>query len=153
MTIPGPMGSDELAHVSRPALHLAVDASTDKPADAVFVQFCPGLRTGLPPRARQRVREYIDAHLESNVSLEMLAGIAGLSISRFARAFKQSEGVTPHEYVMRCRVRRAQELLAATDMSLSQIAYTSGFSDQSHLTRRFREQVGLTPSSYRYSFR
>jgi len=153
MTVPDPTSPDELARALQPALHRAVGDATGKPADAVFAQLCPPLRTGLPPRARQRVREYIDAHLENNVSLEVLAGIAGLSVSRFARAFKQSEGVTPHEYLMRCRVRRAQELLAATDMPLSEIACTSGFSDQSHLTRRFREQVGLTPSSYRYSFR
>jgi AraC family transcriptional regulator len=99
------------------------------------------------------VREYVEAHLEKNISLLMLASTAGLSMSHFARAFKQSQGVPPHEYLVRCRVRRVQELLVTTDLPLSEIARASGFSDQSHCTRRFREQVGITPSNYRWSMR
>jgi len=72
-----------------------------KSADVAFAQSCPQFRGGLPPRVLRRVREYIEAHLENNVSLEVLAGIAGLSISYFARASKQSEGVAPHDYLMR----------------------------------------------------
>ncbi len=83
----------------------------------------------------------------------MLAGIAGLSMYHFARAFKQSEGVTPHGYLVQCRVRRAQELLAGTDMSLAEIARAAGFSDPNHCTCRFREHLGITPSSYRWSMR
>ena len=110
-------------------------------------------RGGLPPRALRRVREFIEAHLEENISLQVLAVIVGLSMSHFARAFKQSEGVTPHDYVLRCRVRRAQELLADTELPLSEIAIAVGFADQSHCARRFREHVGLTPSRYRWSLR
>jgi transcriptional regulator GlxA family with amidase domain len=110
-------------------------------------------RGGLPPRALQRVREFIEAHLEENIRLQVLAVIVGLSMSHFARAFKQSEGVTPHDYVLRCRVKRAQELLADTDLPLSEIAIAVGFADQSHCARRFREHVGLTPSRYRWSLR
>jgi AraC-like DNA-binding protein len=89
-----------------------------KSADVAFAQSCPQFRGGLPPRVLRRVREYIEAHLENNVSLEVLAGIASLSISYFARAFKQSEGVAPHDYLMRRRVQRALELLAGTDLPL-----------------------------------
>jgi AraC-like DNA-binding protein len=110
-------------------------------------------RGGLPPRALQRVREFIEAHLEENISIQALADIAGLSMCHFARAFKQSEGMTPHDYLVQCRVRRAQELLAGTDLPLSQIAIAVGFADQSHCARRFREHVGLTPSRYRWSMR
>jgi AraC family transcriptional regulator len=99
------------------------------------------------------VREFIEAHLEENISLQVLAAIVGLSMCHFARAFKQSEGVTPHDYVLRCRVKRAQELLADTDLPLSEIAIAVGFADQSHCARRFREHVGLTPSRYRWSLR
>src|SRR5262245_41765909 len=116
MAIPVSTSSANVPYASQPALDEAVGGGNGKSADPVFAQLHPRLRGGLPPRARQRVREYIDAHLENNISLEVLASIAGLSVSRFARAFKQSEGVTPHEYLMQCRVRRAQELLAATDM-------------------------------------
>jgi transcriptional regulator GlxA family with amidase domain len=110
-------------------------------------------RGGLPPRALRRVREFIEAHLEENISVQALADIAGLSMCHFARAFKQSEGVPPHDYLVQCRVRRAQQLLADTDLPLSEIAVAVGFADQSHCARRFREHFGLTPSGYRWSMR
>src|SRR5215471_16735915 len=72
-----------------------------KSAGAVSAQLGPQFRGGLPPSVLRRVRKYIEAHLENNVGLEVLAGIAGLSLSYFARAFKQSEGVAPHDYLMR----------------------------------------------------
>jgi len=153
MTSPASMNSDDLPRVAQPALYGVIDAATAKSAGVVFAQCTRGSPRGLPPRALQRVREYIAAHLENNISLEVLAGVAGLSKSHFARAFKQSQGVAPHEYLMQCRVRRAQEVLAGTDMPLSKIACISGFSDQSHLTRRFRDHVGVTPSRYRDSIR
>jgi transcriptional regulator GlxA family with amidase domain len=117
----------------------------------VLAQLQPRIRGGLPPRAVRRVREYIEAHLEENVSIQVLADIAGLSLAHFARAFKRSEGLTPHDYLMQCRVRRAQDLLARTEMPLSEIALASGFADQSHFARRFKEHVGVTPGSYRWS--
>ena len=111
------------------------------------------IRGGLPPRVLRRVREYMETHLDENISLQALAGIAKLSIFHFARAFKQSEGLPPHEYLVRCRVGRVRELLTETDLPLAEIALASGFSDQSHCARRFRQHVGLTPSSYRWSMR
>jgi len=110
-------------------------------------------RGGLPPRALRRVREYIAAHLEENITLATLAAVVGFSMYHFARAFKESEGVTPHRFLLECRVRRAQELLAATELPLSEIAVAAGFSDQSHFARRFREFVGVVPSRYRWSMR
>jgi len=114
------------------------------PAPAVRV------RGGLPPGAIRRVRRYIETHLDEKVSIEALAGVAGLSIFHFARAFKQSQRVTPHEYVIQCRIRRAMELLARTDLALSRVAVEAGFSDQSHCARRFRERVGICPRDYRW---
>ena len=108
---------------------------------------------GLTPRALQRIREYIDRHLEENVELETLADTAGLSKWHFARAFKQSVGMPPHFYLIQRRLERAQRLLAETDLSLAQIALKSGFSDQSHFSRRFRMFLGVTPRSFRWSQR
>jgi AraC family transcriptional regulator len=99
------------------------------------------------------VREYVEARLDKNISVQALAGLAKLSIYHFTRAFKQSEGLPPHEYLVRCRVERVRELLTETDLPLAEIALASGFSDQSHCARRFREHVGLTPSRYRWSMR
>ena len=97
----------------------------------------------------RRVREYIEAHLHDSIELVELAAIAGLSIFHFARQFKQSAGVTPHYYVIQRRIERAQELLASTHLSLSEIAFATGFSDQSHLTRTFARVVGATPGAWR----
>ena len=108
---------------------------------------------GLPPKVLRRVNEYIDVHLEQTVRLKELAKVAGLSVFHFARAFKRSVGVTPNRYLSQRRVLRAQQLLADSDMSLSQIAFATGFSDQSYFARRFREQVGTTPSKFRWSKR
>jgi len=108
---------------------------------------------GLTPRALQRVREYVEEHLAENIELETLANIARLSKWHFARAFKQSVGTPPHFYSIQRRLERAKELLAATDLSLAQIALKSGFNDQSHFSRRFRMFVGVTPRSFRWSKR
>jgi AraC-like DNA-binding protein/PAS domain-containing protein len=110
-------------------------------------------RGGLPPGAMRRVREYVDAHLGESMDLAELAAIAGLSVFHFARQFKQSAGVTPHHYLVQRRVERAQDMLARTDLALSEIALAAGFSDQSHLARHFRQMLGTTPREFRWSQR
>jgi transcriptional regulator GlxA family with amidase domain len=110
-------------------------------------------RGGLPPRALQRVRDYVESHLRGNLSLETLAATSGLSMYHFLREFKQSQGVTPHHYLVQRRIERARELLTRTDLSVSEIAFACGFSDQSHFGRRFRELVGVPPSAFRRSNR
>lgn len=97
------------------------------------------------------MREYIDAHIEQRISVEALAKLANLSVCYFVRAFKQSVGLTPHDYLVRRRVERTMELLSETDLSLSEIALAAGFSDQSHCARRFRQHVGMSPRDYRWS--
>ena len=111
------------------------------------------VRCGLPPRVKGRVLEYIVTHLNENITNDALAEVAGLSVCHFARMFKQTVGVSPHRYVLQCRIEWARELLAGTDMPLSEIAIVTGFSDQSHYTRWFREIIGVTPGSYRWSMR
>ena len=109
------------------------------------------VRGGLPPRVLRRVREHIDAHIEKRISVEALARLANLSVCYFVRAFKQSVGITPHDYLIRRRVERTMELLSSTDMPLSEIALAAGFADQSHCARRFRQHVGMSPRDYRWS--
>src|SRR5262249_61709323 len=111
------------------------------------------LRAGLPRGVLRRGREYAEAHLEGSFSLQGLADTVGLSASHFPRAFKQSEGVTSCRYLLQRRVQRSLELLAGTKLALAEIATASGFADQSHFCRRFRDIVGVTPSSYRWSTR
>jgi transcriptional regulator of acetoin/glycerol metabolism/AraC-like DNA-binding protein len=108
---------------------------------------------GLAPGALRRVREHMEAHLSESMDLTELAAVAGLSIHHFARGFKQSVGVAPHHYLVQRRVERAQDMLANTDLSLSEIAYAMGFSDQSHMARHFRQLLGVTPGQFRWSQR
>jgi transcriptional regulator GlxA family with amidase domain len=138
---------------SRQAVPGGLAALTATSAELAAARSRAPVRGGLPPRMLRRVQQYIETHLTESISIQALAEIAGLSMYHFARAFKQSAGVTPHEYLVKSRVRRAQELLADTDMPLSQIAIATGFSDQSHCARRFREYFGVTPSGYRWSVR
>jgi transcriptional regulator of acetoin/glycerol metabolism/AraC-like DNA-binding protein len=108
---------------------------------------------GLSTGALRRVREYVEVHLNESIDLGMLASVAGLSMHHFARQFKQSAGVPPHYYLTQKRVERAQEMLVQTDLSLAEIAYAAGFSDQSHLARHFRHILGTTPREFRQAQR
>jgi len=113
----------------------------------------PQAHGGLSTRAMRRIQEYIEVHLSENIDLVMLSAVGGLSMHHFARQFKQSAGVTPHHYLIEKRIERAQEMLAHSDLSLSEIAFAVGFSDQSHLARHFRYIVGTTPREFRRSLR
>ncbi len=113
----------------------------------------PTKRGGLAPVHVNRVCEYIESHLQENIGLEMLAGLAQLSVYHFARAFRQSLGIPPHNYIVQRRVEHAQQLLRNTDLPLSEIAVEAGFTDQSHLARHFRTSFGVSPSLARHRFR
>ena len=108
-------------------------------------------RGGLPPRVLRRIREYIDDNIDHRITIALLAGLANLSVCYFVRAFKQSMGITPHDYLIRQRVERTKQLLSDTEMPLSEIALAAGFADQSHFARRFRQHVGMSPRDYRWS--
>jgi len=113
----------------------------------------PTTRGGLAPARANRVCEYIDSHLQENIALEVLAGIAQLSVHHFARAFRQTLGIPPHNYIVQRRVERAQQMLRNTELPLSEIAIVAGFTDQSHLARHFRTITGVSPSLARHRFR
>ncbi len=113
----------------------------------------PKARGGLSPGALRRVREHVDSHLETKFDLADLATVASLSRCYFARAFKQSTGATPHRYIMYRRLEKAQQMLAETDLPLAEIALATGFSDQSHFSRQFREHLRTSPSEFRRSNR
>jgi AraC family transcriptional regulator len=106
-------------------------------------------RGGLAPFALRRVREYVAAHLAGRVRLHQLADIAGLSQFHFARAFRASMGVSPHAYVLRCRIGEAKRLLSSTSLPIADIARRTGFSGTGQLSTRFRAVTGVTPSAFR----
>jgi len=86
---------------------------------------------------------------EANHSLEEMAAHAGITPSHFCRVFRKATGVTPHQYVMKARLDRAQQMLTQSDLPLSAVADFLGFTSQSHFTRAFRQYADSTPSEYR----
>lgn len=111
----------------------------------------PQIRGGLPPSILRRVQNHIDQQLQGNISLAKLSEIAGLSVWHFAHAFKETVGMAPHAYLLQRRVERANEMLATTNHTLSEIALAAGFTDQSHFARHFRRRFGDTPGRMRRS--
>ncbi|HEY9744379.1 MAG TPA: AraC family transcriptional regulator [Coleofasciculaceae cyanobacterium] len=95
------------------------------------------------------VIEYIQDNLQSELSLDGIAGIVGLSPYYFAHAFKATTGIPPYQYVLQCRVERAKKLLREPSLSIADIAYEAGFGNQSHMTTVFRKTLQVTPNVYR----
>jgi AraC family transcriptional regulator len=94
------------------------------------------------------VRDFIEVNLDRSLSLADIAASCGLSPSHFARRFKSTMGVPPHQYLVQMRIERAKRLLKA-DMPIVQIALECGFTHQEHLTSVFRRGTGLTPAVFR----
>jgi AraC family transcriptional regulator len=107
------------------------------------------VRGGLSPWQIRKVTNHVEAHLDRPIRNEDLASLVRLNPSHFGRAFRNSFGQPPHEYVIRRRVERAQGLMLSTDASLSEIALDCGLADQSHLTRLFRRIAGESPRAWR----
>jgi AraC family transcriptional regulator len=106
-------------------------------------------RGGMPRARLNRVLEYIAANLQEDMSLARLAATAGMNLYYFCRLFKQSTGLSPHRYVLEQRIRRAQQFLRTSDMTILEASARSGFADQGHFTKVFRRFVGITPTEYR----
>jgi AraC family transcriptional regulator len=104
---------------------------------------------GLSRERLQRVRDYVEAHLDDDLSLTVLADISCLSPYHFSRSFKQAIGMGPQRYVMERRIERAKTLMRRTHQPLASIALEAGFTDQSHLTSVFRRATGMTPGRFR----
>ena len=92
---------------------------------------------------------HLAGDLSADFPVARLAMLCGLSRSYFARAFKVSMGLPPHQWLMHHRVACAQEMLELTNDGISAIAVACGFTDQSHLTRVFHAIVGTSPAAWR----
>jgi AraC family transcriptional regulator len=106
-------------------------------------------RQRLAPWQVCRVMAYIDANLDTPIKNKDLAAIAHLSVFHFNVTFRNSVGDSPHEYLIRRRVERAQGLMLSTEKPLSEIAAECGLADQAHLTRLFRRIAGESPAAWR----
>ena len=109
-----------------------------------------GSRTGgLAGWQIARVRSFVDGNLHRTIHASDLSAVARRSTAHFSRLFKQAFGEPPHAYIVRRRVEEACHLMLTSSASLSEIALSVGFSDQSHLCKHFRQTLGQSPSSWR----
>ena len=109
-------------------------------------------KEALAPATVKRVIEKIENSLADKIRIEELAEMVGLSRSHFSRAFQATTGQSPQEFLIQRRLCEARNLLADTEQAISDIALTSGFSSQSHMTKAFKKHLGITPKQYRRTF-
>jgi AraC-like DNA-binding protein len=124
-----------------------------------FVEVVSGrAREPVPAKARDRRRAvetalWIDAHSHRQIDLEHAAGQADISPFHFLRLFSSVLGVTPHQYLVRSRLRHAARLLADDDSSITDVAYDVGFGDLSNFVRTFHRAAGVSPLRFRQASR
>lgn len=107
------------------------------------------MKGGVAPVVRRRLADYIDANLDRNITLGMLADVAGMSEYHLARMFRISFGKPPHAWIAERRLDRARQLLKSTSLPLQQVADASGYANLSHFSHRFSAAVGVSPRQYR----
>ncbi|WP_054913282.1 helix-turn-helix domain-containing protein [Pseudomonas sp. NBRC 111127] len=110
------------------------------------------LKGGLAPNLRRQLVDYLEAHLDQPITLGEMALRCNLSEYHFARMFRASFGLPPHQFLLARRLHRACQLLRLGGMPLGEIALVCGFASASHLSNRFRQAVGATPGEYRLAF-
>ena len=111
----------------------------------------PRVRGGLAPWQERRAKDILSNNLSGDLALAKVARECALSASHFTRAFRQSLGMAPHQWLLNLRVERGKEQLLNSDASLANIAIDCGFADQSHFTRVFttyrQQSRGMAPPS------
>jgi AraC family transcriptional regulator len=114
----------------------------------------PRLQNGrLSDRKLRQVLSYIEENLAQDLALRDLAAIAGLSVSHFKSLFRESVGLSAHQYLIRRRLERAKRLLGEGKLSISQIAFEAGFAHQSHLAYHMRRLLGVSPKALQKTLR
>ncbi|SDL97489.1 AraC-type DNA-binding protein [Modicisalibacter muralis] len=113
-------------------------------------RFQPGGIVSRPDALLKHAKDYILAHLEEDVSLDDISQAAHLSKYHFLRLFRQQFGITPHQYVLNCRINAARSALE-TGAVPNDVALRYGFADLSHFNRRFKRIYGMTPYQYQRS--
>ena len=140
-----------LAILTRTFSRQATPAGID-PADGAQEEDAGRTVRSLQNWRLKRVLQFVDKNLTAKISLQDMAAVAGLSRMHFAAQFRAATGVRPHEYLLRRRIERAQELLKQAEVTLVDIALTVGFQTQAHFTTVFKRFVGDTPYQWRSAY-
>lgn len=157
--LPELMTLGELAHG---ATRREAGPRVDEVGLALAAKVVNVLAGGQRPRAMQRPVDrrravesarWIDLHAHLDVDLQCLATKSGLSVYHYLRVFSSVLGVTPHQYLLRCRLRKAAQLLTDEDRSITDVALDVGFADLSNFVRTFRRAAGVSPRVYRKASR
>jgi AraC family transcriptional regulator len=102
----------------------------------------------MSPQETQLVIDYIYSHISTNMSLHELSSLIPTSVYNFCRLFRNTVGITPHQYMIRLRVEEAKRLLKERKLSIAEISLHLGFANQSHFTRTFSRNTGTPPGRY-----
>ncbi|MBD2744719.1 AraC family transcriptional regulator [Coleofasciculus sp. FACHB-1120] len=137
-------GSDSRLYAESAATFLAVHLLQNYSTQKFSIQEYEG---GLPQQQLKKAVDYIQDNLAQEISLDAIADYLGISRYYFCRLFKQSTGLSPHQYVIQQRVERAKQLLQRGEMSIAHVAQACGFAHQSHLNRHFKRLTGVTPKT------
>jgi AraC family transcriptional regulator len=109
-------------------------------------------RGGLGSARLRRIKEFVHAKMEDELTLCEMAQLVELSPAHFSRMFRKSTGESPHHFVLRHRVERAKEMLPAAEERVLDVAVACGFKTQQHFARVFRRMCGVSPTEYRQEF-
>ncbi|MBO2011036.1 helix-turn-helix transcriptional regulator [Hymenobacter negativus] len=115
---------------------------------ATFERRVAGTGARLPAPVLARIDAYLEASAEQTVTLEVLAGLANLSVFHFARRFKQTTGQSPYQYVLAWKIKRAQLLLRAGHLPMANISDALGFASPAHFSAAFKRAVGQSPREF-----
>jgi AraC family transcriptional regulator len=103
---------------------------------------------GFTQQQWKQIVDFLNTNMDENISLVELAKIVNLSPYHFAHLFKKSTNTSPHQYLIRCRIERAKQMIVMGNLSLATIAQTVGFSSQGHFSYHFKRIVGVTPKVF-----
>jgi AraC family transcriptional regulator len=109
-------------------------------------------RGGLGSARLRRIKEFVDARIDDELTLCEMAQAVELSPAHFSRMFRKSTGETPHQFFLRQRVERAKEMLRSADGRVLDVAVACGFKSQQHFAQAFRNVCGASPTEYRQEF-
>jgi AraC family transcriptional regulator len=131
---------------------LATPASAESPRfSRMEIQLNPVSKA--QQRRIDRVIALIEANFNCGLSRKEMAARAGMSVSHFSNLFSRQRGLSPHQYLVHCRLQHARKLLLTGEHSIAEVACESGFADQAHFTRHFRRAYGTTPLVFRHTAR